>query len=120
MKAWLNKRMHPIKLPELLIEADNDIHFTETLMLPGKDGAESIDAIFGVLATLMAHGCNIGAYTMSKLIDGITYKEICRITDWQLTNDAMRVALSRIINVMSKLGITKKWGLVKHPAVMHI
>jgi hypothetical protein len=51
---------------------------------------------------------------------GITYKEICRITDWQLTNDAMRVALSRIINVMSKLGITKKWGLVKHPAVMHI
>jgi hypothetical protein len=71
MKAWLNKRMHPIKLPELLIEADNDIHFTETLMLPGKDGAESIDAIFGVLATLMAHGCNIGAYTMSKLIDGI-------------------------------------------------
>jgi TnpA family transposase len=113
MKAWLNKRMHPIKLPELLIEADNDIHFTETLMLPGKDGAASIDAIFGVLATLMAHGCNIGAYTMSKLIDGITYKEICRITDWQLTNDAMRVALSRIINAMSKLGITKKWGTGK-------
>lgn len=113
MKSWLNKRMRPIKLPALLIEADNDIHFTQPLTLPGEDGTPSVDAIFGVLATLMAHGCNIGPYTMSKLIEGITYKEICRITDWQLTNDAMRVALSWIVNTMSKLGVTKHWGTGK-------
>ena len=113
IKSWLNKRMRPIKLPELLIEVDNDIHFTEALTLPGENGTLSIDSIFGVLAALMAHGCNIGAYTISKLIDGITYKEICRITDWQLTNDAMRVALSWIVNAMSKLGITKQWGTGK-------
>lgn len=113
MKSWLNKRMRPIKLPELLIETDNDIHFTKALTLPGDNGASSVDAVFGVLATLMAHGCNIGPYTMSKLIDGISYKEICRITDWQLTNDAMRIALSWIVNAMSKLGVTKHWGTGK-------
>jgi TnpA family transposase len=113
MKSWLNKRMRFIKLPALLIEVDNDIHFTEALTLPGENGSSSIDSIFGVLATLMAHGCNIGSYTMSKLIEGITYKEICRITDWQFTNDSMRVALSWIINAMSKLGITKQWGTGK-------
>lgn len=113
MKTWLSKRMRPIKLPELLIEVDNDIHYTEALTLPGGEGLSPIDAIFGVLATLMAHGCNIGPYTMSKMIDGITYKEICRITDWQFTNDAMRVALSWIVNALSKLGITKRWGVGK-------
>lgn len=110
MKSWLNKRMRPIKLPDLLIEVDNDIHYTQPLMLPGYDNEPSVDAIFGVIATLMAHGCNIGSYTMSKLINGITYKEICRITDWQLTNDAMRVSLSWIVNFMSKIGVTKHWG----------
>lgn len=40
--------------------------------------ARSVDSIFGVLAALMAHGYNIGPHTISKLIDGITYKEICR------------------------------------------
>jgi hypothetical protein len=50
MKSWLNKRMRPIKLPELLIEVDNDIHFTKPLTLPGEDGSSSIDSIFGVLA----------------------------------------------------------------------
>lgn len=110
MRAWLSKRMRPIKLPELLIEVDNDIHFTEALTLPGEDGSSSVDSIFGVLAALMAHGCNIGPYTMSKLIQGITYKEISRITDWQFTNSAMRVALSWVVNAMSKLGITKHWG----------
>lgn len=113
MKTWLSKRMRPIKLPELLIEVDNDIHYTEALTLPGGEGLSPIDAIFGVLATLMAHGCNIGPYTMSKMIDGITYKEICRITDWQFTNDAMRVALSWVVNALSKLGITKRWGVGK-------
>ncbi len=113
MKSWLNKRMRSIKLPALLIEADNDIHFTEALTVPGLDGVSSVDDIFGVIAALMAHGCNIGPYTMSKLIDGITYKEISRITDWQFTNDAMRVALSWIVNAMSKLGITKHWGTGK-------
>jgi TnpA family transposase len=110
MKAWLSKRMRLIKLPELLIEVDNDIHFTEALILPSKNKTLSVEAIFGVLATVMAHGCNIGPFTMSQIIEGISYKEICRITDWQLTNDAMRVALSWVVNAMSKLGITKKWG----------
>ena len=94
----------------MLIEVDNDIHFTEALILPSKNRALSVDAIFGVLATVMAHGCNIGPFTMSKIIEGISYKDICRITDWQLTNDAMRVSLSWVVNAMSKLGVTKKWG----------
>ena len=111
IKSWLKKRMRTIKLPELLVEVDNEIHFTEALAPFGRDSdVSSVEAIFGVLATLMAHGCNIGAYTMPKLINGITYDQICRITDWQFTNDAMRIALSWIVNTMSKLGITRHWG----------
>jgi hypothetical protein len=107
MQVWLTKKMRVIKLPDLIIEVDNDIYFTEALTLPHVEGRPSVDSIFGVIAVLMAHGCNIGPYTMSKLIDGITYKEICRITDWQFTEDALRVALSWVVNAMSKLGVTQ-------------
>lgn len=110
MKTWLNKRMRQIKLPELLIEVDNEVHLTDSLVPAKKSGQDKADDICGVLATLMAHGCNIGPYTMPKLTDGITYKAICRITDWQFTNDALRISLSWIVNALSKLGVTKYWG----------
>jgi TnpA family transposase len=108
MKAWIAKKMRNIKLPELLVEVDNEIYFTEPI-IPLIKGDNTTKAIFDVLVTLMAHGCNIGTYTMPKLIKGITYDQICRITDWQLTEDALRVSLSRIVNAISKLGITKYW-----------
>ncbi len=35
------------------------------------------------LAAVMAHGCNIGSYTMSQLTRGISYKQLKRVSDWQ-------------------------------------
>ena len=109
MKDWIDKKMKNIKLPELLVEVDNEIYFTEPILPLNKGNDTTAKAIFDALVTLMAHGCNIGTYTMPKLIKGITYEQICRITDWQLTEDALRVSLSRIVNAISKLGITKYW-----------
>ena len=110
MKSWLSNKMRGIKLPELLVEVDNELYFTEPMTTFNQNISNRIKDIFDVLATLMAHGCNIGKYTMPKLMEGITYERICRVTDWQLTEDALRSSLSRLVNSISKLGVTQYWG----------
>ncbi|MCH8291595.1 Tn3 family transposase [Candidatus Poribacteria bacterium] len=42
----------------------------------------------------MAHGCNVGPDTMAQLTQEVTYRQIKRITDWQLTEETQRRALA--------------------------
>jgi TnpA family transposase len=113
LKSWLSSRMRPIKLPQLLIEVDNDLLFTKEFLLPDNQSKRVADEIRAILVTLMAHGCFIGPYTMARLTQGVTYKQIQSITDWQLTEDAQRLALAIIVNAISKLDVSKQWGLGK-------
>lgn len=113
LKSWLSSRMRTIKLPQLLIEVDNDLQFTKEFLLPDNQSKRDADEIRAILVTLMAHGCFIGSYTMARLTQGVTYKQIQNITDWQLTEDAQRLALAIIVNAISKLDVSKQWGLGK-------
>ena len=90
-----------------LIEVDNELHFTHSFMTPAEKDAPKAEQVCALLATIMAHGCNIGPYTMSHLIDGISYHRIKHITDWILTEDAQRRALAQVVNAISRLDITR-------------
>lgn len=104
----LSSKMRQIKLPDLLIEVNNDLHFTKSFI-----DTRNPQEICSVLATIMAHGCFIGPYTMARLTQGVTYDQIRTITDWKLTEDAQRSALAIVVNGISKLDITKNWGIGK-------
>lgn len=110
LKDWLSANMRIIKLPELLIEVDNALRITKFFMSTAQQENLQVDDICAILATVMAHGCNIGPYTMSHLIDGISYRRIKHITDWMLTEEAQRAALAVVVNAISRLDITQAWG----------
>ena len=110
LQRWLGENLRVIKLPELLIEVDNDLHFTHQFMTPGQQGQREADYVCQILATIMAYGCNIGPYTMARLTDGVSYSAIRHITDWQLTEEAQRQALAQLVNAISKLDVTQAWG----------
>ena len=110
LQTWFSEQLRNIKLPELLIEVDNELHFTHPLMTPGQQSRREAEQVCAILATIMAHGCNVGPYTMAQLTEGISYTEIKRITDWQLTEEAQRQVLGQLVNAISQLGITHRWG----------
>jgi len=110
LKAWLASQMREIKLPELLIEVDNDLHFTQPFWLPAQPDLRQAEQVCAILATLMAHGCNIGPYTMARLTEGITYRQIKQVTDWQLSEEALRQALAQLVNAISHLAVAQTWG----------
>ena len=110
LQEWLSEGLRDVKLPELLIEVDNDLHFTHHFIPPAQQTEREAEQICTVVATIMAYGCNIGPYTMSRLAGDITYRQIKRVTDWQLTEEAQRQALADVVNAISRLDITQAWG----------
>lgn len=110
LKAWIAGHLRGSKLPELLIEVDNELHFTGHFMLSAQSELWAAEQLYTILATIIAHGCNIGPYTMARLTDGITYRQIKEVTDWQLSEDAQRQALAQLVNAISRLDITQAWG----------
>jgi len=110
LKSWLSTNMRSIKLPQLLIEVDNDLRYTKEFIPASKQSSRKADDICAILVSVMAHGCFIGPYTMARLTQGVSYEQIRRITDWQLTEDAQRLALALVVNAISKMDVSHQWG----------
>jgi len=88
LEIWLSDTLRQIKLPELLIEVDNELHFTQPFLPSAYQAEREPESVCHILATIMAYGCNIGPYTMAQLTDGVTYNQIKRVSDWQLSEEA--------------------------------
>jgi TnpA family transposase len=116
LKDWLGQHMRWIKLPDLLIEVDNELSFTRHFMTPAQQQTRLTDDICTVLAAVMAHGCNIGLYTMAQLVSGIVYKQLKRVSDWQMTEETQRAALVELVSAISDLETSLNWGAGKTSA----
>lgn len=110
LRKWLDKNLRQAKLPDLLVEVDNELSFTEPLLSQSAVQLSHIENVYSVLAAVLAHACNIGLYTMPKMLSGISYTRLQSVTDWQLTDDALRTSLSWVVNAISKIGVTEHWG----------
>jgi hypothetical protein len=60
LKVWLEKQMRQINLPQLLIEVDNELHFTRYFLPIAQQQSRPVSEIAAIIAAIMAHGCNIG------------------------------------------------------------
>ena len=110
LTQWLASHMRTIKLPDLLIEVDNDLHFTDPFLPATKRQERTAENICTILTAIMAYGCNIGPHTMAQMIAGVSYKQIKHIFDWQITEEAQRRALADVVNGISSIEVTKVWG----------
>ena len=110
LKEWLGAHIRTVKLPDLLIEVDNDLRFSRYFMpAADRDGLQP-QHVCEVLATVMAHASETGPYTMSRITEGISYHRMKHITDWHMHEETQRGALAQVVNAISFLDITKYWG----------
>ena len=110
LQRWLATHMRKVRLPDLLIEVDNDLGFTRYVLPPSRQPDPAPDEICVILATVMAHGCNIGPHTMAQLTADVTYEQLKRVGDWQLTRDTQREALGVLVKAIAGLDTSLYWG----------
>jgi len=116
LKDWLGQHMRWIRLPDLLIEVDNELGFTQHFMSASQRQTRSADEVCTILAAIMAQGCNIGLSTMAQLVQGISYRQLKRVNDWQMTEEVQRAVLSQLVGAISTLETSLRWGSGKTSA----
>ena len=110
LRNWIKAHQRCVKLPQLLIEVDNELNYTRHFLPLSLSTTRPTPEICAIIAAVMAHGCNIGPDTMAQLTPGVTYRQITRITDWQLTKETQRDALALVVNAIATLDTSKVWG----------
>lgn len=110
LRRWLTQQMGTTRLPDLLIEVDNDLHFTDHFVPPAQRGGRDAEDVCTLLAVVLAHGCNIGLHTMAQITQGVTYKQLKRVSEWQMAEEAQRAALAALVHAISRLDTTLRWG----------
>ena len=109
MRRWLDDATRQIRLADLLIEVENDLGFSAHFRSPGEEAGDPQE-VCALIATILAHGCNLGLHTMEKIAPGIGYKKLKRISDWRLTEENQRAALASIVHGISRLDTASHWG----------
>ena len=108
LHRWLDARNRTIRLADLLIEVENDLGFSVHFQQPG----ERVDPgeVCALLAAILAHGCNLGLYTMEKVAPDIPYRRLKNVSDWRLVEENQRAALAAIVHGISRLDAAGHWG----------
>src|SRR5260370_40723679 len=47
---------------------------------------------------------------MAQITQGVTSKQLKRVSDWQMTEEAQRAALAALVHAISRLDATLHWG----------
>ena len=109
LHRWLDARSRSIRLADLLIKVENDLGFSVHFQQPGEKRVDPGE-VCALLAAILAHGCNLGLYTMEKVAPGITYKRLKYVSDWRLVEENQRAALAAIVHGISRLDAAGHWG----------
>src|SRR3954462_7554775 len=110
LRKWLAEHMRTVRLPDLLIQVDNDLRFTDHFLPPAQRGGRDAEDVCQILAVVLGHGCNIGLHTMAQITPGVTSKQLKRVSDWQMTEETQRAALAALVQAISRLDTTIHWG----------
>jgi TnpA family transposase len=62
-----------------------------------------------VLTTLVRQ-LGLKSGVTADLIDGISYRQLKRVSDWQMIEEAQRAALATVVHAISRLDATVYWG----------
>ena len=89
-------------------DVENDLGFSVHFQQPG----EKVDPgeVCALLAAILAHGCNLGLYTMEKVAPDIAYRRLKYVSDWRLVEENQRAALAAIVHGISRLDAASHWG----------
>ena len=94
LHRWLDARSRTIRLADLLIEVENDLGFSGHYQQPGEKQVDPGE-VCALLAAILAHGCNLGLYTMEKVAPDIAYRRLKYVSDWRLVEENQRARARR-------------------------
>ena len=100
-----------VRIEDLLTQVDAWCDFTRVFRRPGERAPRVANFYITLLATLIAHGTNLGIATMAHSVeDQITADMLQEMSQWCLREDTLKAANALLVNFHHSLPLSAVWG----------
>ena len=108
----IQTQLPSVRIEYLLAEVDAWCRFREVFLPLGgyEPRSDDEDLSKALLATLIAHGTNLGISAMGASAEGISTRMLQRISTWFLRDETLNAANATLVNYHHKLALSSVWG----------
>ena len=99
-----------VRIEDLLMQVDAWCDFTRVFRRPDEREPRIPNFYTTLLATLIAHGTNLGIATMAHSVEGITADMLQDMSQGCLREDTLNAATTILVNFHHRLPLSAVWG----------
>ena len=111
--TWLDdqieQRIPLVELVDPLIDVNNWIGFAEHFVHAGGARRRMPDFLPRLFAVLIAYATNLGLHGIAAK-SSFSYAELAQLSDWYLTEEALRAAIADVVAYQHQLELASNWG----------
>jgi TnpA family transposase len=110
LRETIKSSLTRVRIEDLLLDVDEWCGFTQAFQPLGGYEPRSGDQHRALLATIIAHGTNIGLATMAQSVDAITAEQLQDTNRWFLRDATIKAASTTLVNYHHELPLSQVWG----------
>jgi hypothetical protein len=110
LRALISASMPKVRIEDLLQDVDEWCHFTNAFQPLGGYQPRSPDPYRSLLASLIAHGTNLGLAAMSQSVDTLTADALQDTSRWFLRDATLKAANTILVNHHHGQKLSAVWG----------
>ena len=110
LRATIQANMPRVRIEDLLQDVDDWCGFSRAFEPLGGYEARATDTYRPLLATLIAHGTNLGLATMSHSVDNVTAEQLQDVNRWFVREATVKAANTALVDFHHRMPLSRVWG----------
>ena len=110
LRRLIESRMPRIRLEDILLDVDRCCGFTRAFRPLAGYEPHGTDTYRALLATLIAHGANLGLTAMGSSVEGLTAADLQHVSRWLVRDATLKAANAQTIEHQHRLPFASIWG----------
>jgi TnpA family transposase len=110
LRRTIDAALPRVRIEDLLRQVDAWCGFTRPFRPPGEPAPRIPNFAMTLLATLIAHGTNLGLATMAHSVEGISADMLQKMSQWCLRTETLKAANAILVNAHPRLPLSAVWG----------
>ena len=110
LRETIKASMPRVRIEDLLQDVDEWCGFTRAFQPLGGYEPRAGDTYRPLLATLIAHGTNLGLAAMSQSVDSVTAEKLQDTNRWFLREATLKAANTILVDHHHRLPLSRVWG----------
>lgn len=110
LRREIESRMPRVRIEDVLLEVDRRCGFTRAFRPLAGYEPRAQDTYRALLATLIAHGTNLGLTAMGDSVEGLTAADLQQASRWLVRDATLKAANAQIVEHLHRLDFAAVWG----------